>query len=51
MRTSRKSVIGKKSLIDGILNIRASEMLRVRIAQGLLKLEVLVAEAIDLTLQ
>lgn len=47
-RASRKSVIGKESLIDGVLNIGASEVLRLGISQGLLKLEILVAEAVNL---
>jgi hypothetical protein len=49
-RASRKSVISKQSLIDGILNVGASEVLRLGISQGLLKLEILVAEAVDLAL-
>lgn len=50
-RASRKSAIGKESLIDGVLNIGASDVLRFRISQGLLKLEILVAEAVDLALR
>lgn len=49
-RAIRKSLICKKPLIDGILNIGASEMLGFGISQSLLKLEILIAEAVDLAL-
>lgn len=49
-RASSKSVISKESLIDGILSVGASEVPRFRISQGRLKLEILIAEAVDLAL-
>lgn len=49
-RAGRKSVVSKESLIDGLLNIGTSDVLRLGISQGLLKLEILVAEAVDLAL-
>lgn len=50
-RTSGNRIISKEPLVDGILHLGASEMLRLRIVQDLLQLEILVAEAIDLFLR
>jgi hypothetical protein len=49
-RASGKSAFGKEPLIDGILHIGASDVLRLRIIQRLLQLKILAAEAVDLFL-
>lgn len=46
--TPGKRIIGEEPLIDGILNFGTSDALGLGIVQGLLQLEILVAEAIDL---
>lgn len=46
----RKRILGKEPVIDGILDIGASDVLRLGIVQRLLQLEILAAEAVDLLL-